>query len=118
MRRYELEDKQWEEIQDLFTSNLGRRGRPFKDHRQMMNGMLWILFSGASWRDLPERYGPWKSVYDRFRRWQQAGTFEQILQRLHLKINEKGLLDWNEFYIDSTYVKAAKAAAGASKKKA
>ena len=117
MRRYELTDEQWDQIKDLFPVSSSNRGRPAKSNRLMLNGMLWILFSGAAWRDLPERFGPWKTVYDRFRRWQQDGTFDKILSQLHLKMDEEGLLDWSTWFVDSTTSRAHKSAAGARKKK-
>ena len=58
MRRYELSDEQWDQIKDLFPVSNSNRGRPSKSNRLMLNGMLWILFSGAAWRDLPDRFGP------------------------------------------------------------
>ena len=115
MKRYELHDNQWDAIKELFPERHGK-GRPGHPPRQMLNGILWILCSGASWRDLPERFGPWKTVYHRFREWQRNGLFERILMFLHLKLNEQGLIDWNLWEIDSTTVKAAKSAAGAKKK--
>ena len=117
MRRYELSDEQWDHIKDLFPVSKSARGRPAKSNRLMLNGILWVLFSGAAWRDLPERFGPWKTVYDRFRRWQQAGTFNKILSHLHLKMDEEGLLDWSTWFVDSTTSRAHRSAAGARKKK-
>jgi transposase len=116
MRRYELEDHQWEKISDLFPSNDSKRGAPWKDHRKMLNGMFWILCSGAPWRDLPSRYGKWKTVYDRFRRYRIDGTFDRILARLQLALNEQGLIDYSLWEVDSTTVRAHKSAAGAKKK--
>ena len=116
MRRYELEDHQWEMISDLFPSNEGKRGAPWKDHRKMLNGMFWILCSGAPWRDLPARYGKWKTVYDRFRRYRIDGTFDKILNRLLLELNEQGLIDYTLWEVDSTTVRAHKSSAGAKKK--
>lgn len=115
MRRYELTDEQWEKIEDLFPSNEGGRGAPWNDHRQTLNGMFWILCSGAPWRDLPERYGKWKSVYDRFRRYRIEGMFDRILARLQLELNEEGLIDYELWEVDSTTVRAHKSAAGATK---
>ena len=117
MRRYELSDEQWEEIQDFFPQRVGGKGRPARPSRQMLNGIFWILYSGASWRDLPDRYGPWKTVYDRFSKWRRDGTFDKVLSHLQMKLDEKRLLDWTIFGVDSTSVKASKAAAGARKKK-
>lgn len=114
MRRYELTDEQWEKIEDLFPGNEGRRGAPWNDHRQTLNGMFWILCSGAPWRDLPERYGKWGSVYDRFRRYRMEGMFDKILARLQLELNEAGLIDYELWEVDSTTVRAHKSGAGAS----
>lgn len=117
MRRYELSDEQWERIADMFPSNEGKQGAPWKDHRQMLNGMFWILCSGAPWPDLPERYGKWKTVYDRFRRYRIEGMFDKILARLQLHLNEDGLIDYALWEIDSTTVRAHKSAAGAGEKR-
>jgi transposase len=66
-RRYELTDEQYERIEYLLPE-VEARGCPYNDHRKVINGIFWILRSGAPWRDVPERYGNWKTVYDRFRR--------------------------------------------------
>ena len=116
-RRYELSDEHWVLIEDQFPDAEGKQGRPWRSHRQVFNGILWVLFSGAAWRDLPERYGPWKTVYDRFRRWQKDGTFDRVLSHLQLRLDEEGLLDYNTWQIDSTISRAHWSAAGASKKK-
>ncbi len=89
MRRYELEDKQWQKIADLFPSSKGKRGGQWQNHRNVLNGMLWILCSGAPWRDLPERFGKWNSVYRRFRRWAQEDIWQKIFQAL-----QEPDLDW------------------------
>ena len=115
MRRYELTDNQWKTIEHLFPVKEGGRGRPAKSHRLMLNGILWVLFSGASWRDVPDRFGSWKTVYDRFRRWSNNGTFDKVLEHLQWKTDDQGLLDWTLFSVDSTSVKASKSAAGAKK---
>lgn len=87
----------------------------------MLNGMFWILCSGAPWRDLPERYGKWKSVYDRFRRYRIEGMFDKMLARLQLHLNEAGLIDYALWEaarraVDSTTIRAHKSAAGAVEK--
>ena len=111
MRRYELTDDQWEVIADLFPDQT--MGRPRRSDRTVLNGILWILCSGAAWRDLPERYGPWKTVYHRFRQWEASGLFDRILERLHVELDERGLIDYATWMIDSTSVRASRAAAGA-----
>ena len=65
---YRLSDEQYEQIQHLLPAN-GKRGGQWKDHRTMIDGILWALADGGRWRNLPERFGPWQSVYDRFRSW-------------------------------------------------
>lgn len=112
MRRHELSDEQWELIKDLFPSN-GHLGGQWKDHRMMINAMFWRLRTGAPWRDLPERYGPWQSVYDRFNRWRKDG----IIERLQVHLDEEGKIDWDLFSsVDGTSIRASRAAAGAAKK--
>lgn len=120
MRRYELTDDQWELIADLFPDQT--MGRPRRSDRIVLNGILWILCSGAAWRDLPGRYGPWKTVYHRFRQWEASGLFTHILERLHVELDERGLIDYAtqkflRWMIDSTSVRASRAAAGAPVKK-
>ena len=73
-KRYELPDAAWELIADLISPEQ-RMGRPRSDDRLMLNGIFWILCSGAAWCDLPERLGPWSTVYQRFRDWRDDGTF-------------------------------------------
>ena len=115
MRRYELTDTQWSLIEDLFPKQT--MGRPRLNDRRLFNGILWILCSGAPWRDLPERYGKWQTVYSRFRRWEATGLFDRVLERLQIELDERGLVDYATWMIDSTSVRASRAAAGAPKKK-
>lgn len=115
MGRYALSDGQWEQISDLFPAN-GKRGGQWKDHRRMVNGILWILGSGAPWRDLPERFGRWGTVYGRFRRWTREGLWDRMLERLQAQRHADGQIDWELFCFDGSVVRAHKAAAGARKK--
>lgn len=115
MRRHVLTDHQWNLIADLFPSN-GQPGGQWKDHRPMVEGILWILATGSPWRDLPQRFGPWETVYDRFRRWTREGLWDKILKRLQAKRHADGEIDWELFCIDGTVVRAHKSAAGARKK--
>lgn len=116
MRRYELTDLQWSVISDLFVST--RTGRPRRDDRTLLNAIFWVLCSGASWRDLPERFGPWQTAYSRFRHWQRAGLFEALLKRLHLRLDAQGLIDLETWMADATYVRVTRAGTGARKKTA
>lgn len=113
-KRYELPDAAWDLVADIFDEPR-RSGRPRTDDRVMLNGVLWVLCSGAAWRDMPERFGPWSTVYQRFRDWRNRGTFDQMLKRLHIKLNEQGLIDLQTWMIDSTAVRATRAASGAGK---
>lgn len=114
MARYELTDEQWLLLVNLFPRQ-GRGGR-WLDHRTMLNGMLWILRSGAPWRDLPERYGKWQSVNHRFNRWRRDGTFDRVLKALQIRLDKQGQIDWNLWLVDGTSIRASRAAAGARKK--
>ena len=114
MARYELSDGQWELLKGLFPRQ-GRGGR-WLDHRTVLNGMLWILRSGAPWRDLPARYGKWQSVHHRFSRWRRDGTFDRVLKALQIRLDQDGLIDWDLWLVDGTSIRATRAAAGAPKK--
>jgi len=111
-RRYELTDTEWEQIKDLLPpERTGRKGKPRKDNRQMLNAMIWLARSGAPWRDLPERYGPWETVYSRFRKWIDDGILDNIFRVLTLDA------ELSEISIDGTIVRAHQHSAGAPQKK-
>jgi transposase len=80
MRRYEIDPRLRGWIDPLLpeSTHHGGRGRPWKDHHTIIYGILWVVHSGAPWRDLPERYGPWQTVYDRFNRWRQCRESGEI----------------------------------------
>lgn len=110
VRRYEITDAEWEQLTQYFPERQAvERGRPRKDSRQMLKGIVWIARSGAAWRDLPERYGPWQTVYKRFVQWQTSGLLELIFHDLSADA------DLQDISIDSTCVKAHKASAGAQR---
>lgn len=112
-RRYELTDEAWGRIEPLLPTQ--RRGGKWADHRIVLNGMFWVLNSGAQWRDMPERYGKWETVYGRFRRWTREGLFDRILERLHIALDDEGRIDWSVFDTDGSNVRAHRSAAGASR---
>lgn len=114
-KRHELTDRQYERIEPLLPAN-GRRGGQWNDHRAMLNGMFWRLRTGAPWRDLPERYGPWQSVYDRFNRWSGDDILLGIAEALLVELEHEGQLDWDLWHIDGSSVRASRAAAGAATK--
>lgn len=114
-RRHELTEPQWLQIEPLLPRN-GQRGGQWNDHRCILNGIVWVLATGAPWRDLPERFGSWQTVYDRFRKWVRKGLWDQILHGLQVQRQAHGQIDWDLFLIDGSIVRAHKAAAGARKK--
>jgi hypothetical protein len=77
-----LTDARWERLRPLLPAQKPRTGRPATDHRLVVEGMLWVVRTGSSWRELPERFGPWSTVASRYQRWCKAGTWAQILQVL------------------------------------
>jgi transposase len=81
-------------------------GRPAKEHRTILNGILWILRTGAPWRDLPERYGNWKTVYSRFRRWQEVGIWDRILTEIQIEAAHDDQIDGSVTMIDSSSIRA------------
>ena len=109
--RGELTDAAWRQIAPLLPPN-NRRGGQWQEHRRVINGILWKVRTGAPWRDLPERYGPWQTCYDRFVRWQRDGTWERILTQVQTKSDAVGEVIW-EVSVDSTVVRAHQHAAGA-----
>lgn len=116
MHRYELTDEQWELIQHFFPEREELRGRPLTSPREMLNACLWILRSGAPWRDLPERFGPWQTAYHHFNRWRRVGKFDALMEALQIRLDRDGQIDWDLWSIDGSSVRAARAAAGAGKR--
>lgn len=110
LRCYELTDQEWEQVASLLPlEKTGKPGRPPKNNRTMLNGMVWIARSGAPWHDLPERYGPWNSVYNRFRKWIDNGILDNIFRVLSLEA------ELYELSLDATIVQAHQHSAGAKK---
>lgn len=116
MKRHELTDEQWELVSPLVPRKVAQTGRPPKDPRLMLNGIFWILGTGAPWRDLPERFGSCKTVHRYFSGWRRAGVFAAIIEALQVKLDKQGLIDWELWCVDGANVRAARAAAGADKK--
>jgi len=115
-RRYELTEEQWQAVEPILPPRTAVTGRKPKDPRQMLDGIFWVLHSGAPWRDVPERYGPWQTVYDYYRHWRNNGTFARILSALQIRLDREGRIDWDLWCIDGSSVRAARAAGGAAKK--
>jgi putative transposase len=105
VKRYELSEVQWRRIADLLPGKASDPGRTGKDNRLFVNGVLWVLRSGARWSDLPERYGKWKSVHKRFTRWAKSGVWERLFESL------TGDPDNQYLMLDTTLVRAHQQAA-------
>jgi transposase len=89
-----------------------RTGRPPKGHRLILDALLWLGKTGTPWRDLPERYGPWRTVATRFYRWTRAGLWERLLAELRRIADAAGGIDWDVHMVDGTSVRAHRCAAG------
>ncbi len=113
-RRHELTNDQWARLAPQRPKR-SRVGRPPKAHRLILNALYWLLRTGAPWRDLPERFGPWQTVYSRFRRWRLAGIFDQVLAALQAEADAAGRRDWTLHFVDGSVVRAHQHAAGAKK---
>ena len=110
----DLTDEQWSVVSSIVPELPKRRdgrGRPWRCSRAVLNGILWILRTGAPWQDLPDRYPPWQTCHRRFQRWVSDGTLEHILHALAEDLHERGGLDLNEcfiHFIDGMFVAARK----------
>ena len=112
MKKHEISEKQWNRIKDKFPPEREPPGgRPRKCNQEMLNAILYWLNTGIPWRDLPERFGPWQSVYSRFRAWTKAGVWENILTALI----EQDLVDETTLMLGSTTIKVHQHASGAKK---
>lgn len=113
--RGDLTNEQWERIEALLPKATTKRGRPAQDHRQLLNGMIWVLRTGAPWRDMPERYGKWTTIYSRFQRWRKTGVWERMFAELQTVLDVESNVDWEVHFIDTTTMRAHQHAAGAKK---
>ena len=105
MRRHEITDDHWERIQDSLPGQVGDPGVTAKDNRLFVNAVLWIARTGAPWRDLPERFGRWDTIWKRFDRWGKKGVWQRVFEAL-----QDPDLEW--MVLDSTVVRAHQHAAG------
>lgn len=113
--RRELSDEQWARLAPHLPPQRPETGKPNRDHRTVVEAICWRVRTGAPWRDLPERYGPWQTAYSRFRRWQRAGVWARALAALQAEADAAGELDWAQHFLDGTTVRAHQHAAGAKK---
>ncbi|KUN18606.1 transposase [Streptomyces corchorusii] len=111
MGRGALTGAEWERLRPFLPVSNRRCGR-WRDHRQVIDGILHRVRTGVQWRDLPERFGPWKTVYERHRLWSADGTWECLLRQVQAEADAAGEVDW-DISVDSTIVRAHQHAAGA-----
>ncbi|WP_443059556.1 IS5 family transposase [Streptomyces sp. NBC_00443] len=116
MGRGDLTDAEWERLRPFLPVSNRRCGR-WRDHRQVIDGILHRVRTGVQWRDLPERFGPWKTVYERHRLWSADGTWERLLRQVQAEADAAGEIDW-DISVDSTVVRAHQHAAGAHRSSA
>ena len=110
MRRYELSDEEWQRIEQLLPGKEGDPGAHGQDNRRFVNAVIWIARTSAPWRDLPERFGEWNSVYQRFNRWSKSGVWARVLEAVQSP-------DLEALMLDSTIVRAHQHAAGGTEKR-
>jgi transposase len=116
-RLVDLTDDQWAVLAPLLPKprvRTDRRGRPWRDPRDVLNGILWILKTGAPWHDLPDRYPPYQTCHRRYQQWVRAGVFDRVLFALAEDVRTRGGLNLSECFIDGSFVIAKKGARGGS----
>lgn len=104
-RFVQFTDEQWDRIEPLLPTNAGRRGRPFGEHRRVVEGIVYRYRAGIPWRDLPERYGPWQTVWKRHHRFSLDGTWDRVLSTVLAEADAAGTIDWN-VSVDATINRA------------
>lgn len=112
-KKDKLTDKQWERIEPLLPKQKVRRdgrGRPWKNNREVFNGIVWILRSGARWKDLPKEFPSYQTCHRRFQQWVEGGTLRKILEVLAKDLEERGEIDLQECFIDGSFAGAKKGA--------
>ncbi len=111
MPRHDLIEREWVRLKPLLPQR-ARTGRPPKDHRPILDALVWLAKTRAPWRDLPERFGSWRTVATRFYRWTRLGLWDRILSELRRIADAKGGVDWEVHLADGTSVRAHRGAAG------
>lgn len=115
IHRHELSDEEWALLEPLHPA-YKTRGCCYCNHCVILNGMLFRIATGIPWRDLPERYGPWQTVYCRYRRWPRSGLWDKIPTALQRQLDTAGKIDWTLWCFDRSNVRAQRGAAGAGEK--
>ena len=110
----DLTEQQWNIVKNILPEDRVRpdkRGRPWSDPRKVLDGVLWIMRTGAPWKDLPGRYGPYQTAHRRFQNWVRSGVMEKVLLEIAQDLKDRGGLDLRECFIDGTFVPAKKGGA-------
>ena len=116
MSRHNLTDSEWKTIRVFLPAERsGKAGRPWKPHRTVVNGILFVLHTGIAWEDLPSEFGKFKTVYNRFRRWVKSGLWDRIFESLIDRILKAGEIDFELWCVDGTVIRAHRVASGAPK---
>ena len=113
-----LTDKQWAVVEPLLPKKPGRtdgRGRPRRSDREILDGVLWVLRTGAQWDELPGRYPPKSTCHDRFQEWTRGGALANVLKALADDLFERGKIDLSECFVDATFASAKKGASASAK---
>src|SRR5580704_5011607 len=108
--RWELTEEQWEAVEPVLREARrgDNRGRPWHDTRAVLNGVLWVLGTGAQWRELPEKHPPFQTCHRRFQQWIRSGKLEAALKLLARHLYERGKLNLDEAFVDATFASAKK----------
>ena len=114
MSKHNLTDREWKSIRVFLPAERsGKPGRPWVAHRQVIDGILWVLCSGGRWKDIPVEYGNHKTIYNRFYRWTREGLWQRIINRLLFRLDTAGKVDRSLWCIDSSVIRAHRVASGA-----
>ena len=108
--RWELTEEQWVLVEPVLREarRADNRGRPWHDTRAVLNGVFWVLGTGAQWRELPEKYPPFQTCHRRFQKWVRSGKLEEALRLLARLLYQQGKLNLDEAFVDATFASAKK----------
>src|SRR5262245_64786542 len=109
-----LSDQQWQKIEPLLPK-LKSRGRPWSDNRRVLEGILWVLKTGARWRDLPKEYPSASTCWRRLRQWEAHGVWLNVWRQFLCELDQRGKLDWSESFLDGSFAPAKKGARASAK---
>jgi transposase len=109
-----LSDEQWKKIEPLLPQSV-RRGRPWADNRRVLEGILWVLKTGARWRDLPPEYPSPSTCWRRLQLWEEQDVWLDVWRQFLAELDARGRLDWNESFVDGSFAPAKKGARASAK---